>query len=531
MRLIIFSILLLATGPASANDYYYVIYNIPPLADAHFASADETCHAAYDYSQSVIFPARAGKNPVAPLPYQPPTVFQSYPPKVLVYGCHTSATISFLDSNGNVTSTSVTSIGYYISREGNNCQDGQYYNPVSGACQTSDQEQPYKELGNPNNPAVVGVVSCGDPINVGTGNVFEEEVDYEDTDGELRFSRTYNSEIGTWDHSYAALLAPVDPHSLAMNFADGRQSVFAVENNVATAEPGEMGTATYQGGQWTYAAPTNEKMTFDYPRGRLIRWQNANGLAQTLSYVTDTAYNTTATVTDSRGHKLTFVADVSGRLSKMTAGDLVVSYQFDASARLASVTRSWPGHAATRTFLYEDEANPKKITGLIDERGVRSASWTYDSQGRALSNELAGGANKVSVVYADDGSATVMNALGHAVVYRYSVVQGVKRVTAIEGEPAPGCPAANSSYTYTVNGQVATKTDALGHVTSYTYDALGRETRRVEAEGSIQARTTSTTWDGESFRPATVTSVDRITTYSYDPKGRLLSTNVHSIKE
>jgi len=68
-------------------------------------------------------------------------------------------------------------------------------------------------------------------------------------------------------------------------------------------------------------------------------------------------------------------------------------------------------------------------------------------------------------------------------------------------------------------------------VTAYEYDTLGRETKRVEAQGTPQERTITTTWDITRFLPLTVTTSDRVTTYTYDTQGRLLSTSVHAIKE
>jgi YD repeat-containing protein len=55
---------------------------------------------------------------------------------------------------------------------------------------------------------------------------------------------------------------------------------------------------------------------------------------------------------------------------------------------------------------------------------------------------------------------------------------------------------------------------------------------KVEAQGTPQERTTTTTWDTTwSYLPKTVTTPDNTTTYAYDGQGRLLSTTVHSTKE
>ena len=71
----------------------------------------------------------------------------------------------------------------------------------------------------------------------------------------------------------------------------------------------------------------------------------------------------------------------------------------------------------------------------------------------------------------------------------------------------------------------------MGHVTAYTYDTLGRQTKQVEGQGTTDERTTTTTWDGTSFRPATVTTADRMTSYTYDAQSRPLSTTTRSLKD
>jgi len=210
---------------------------------------------------------------------------------------------------------------------------------------------------------------------------------------------------------------------------------------------------------------------------------------------------------------------------------MAITYTLGTNNVITKVAKAWGNHSTTRTYVYEDTNNPTLLTGIIDERGIRFATWHYDAQGRAISSEHANGAEKVTLAYQADGSVVVANSLGHNVTYRYQVIQGIKRVTAIEGEPTVGCPASNSSYTYTARGQVETKTDALGTVTAYEYDTQGRETKRVEAKGTPQERTITTTWDTTRFLPVTVTTPDRVTTYTYDTQGRLLSTSIHAIKE
>jgi len=78
-----------------------------------------------------------------------------------------------------------------------------------------------------------------------------------------------------------------------------------------------------------------------------------------------------------------------------------------------------------------------------------------------------------------------------------------------------------------LNGNVASRTDWNGNLTTYQYDlARNLETSRTEAAGTPQARTITTAWHPTFRLPATITEPGRETTMSYDPAGNLLSRSV-----
>ncbi|GGJ46896.1 hypothetical protein GCM10009085_45550 [Pseudomonas avellanae] len=103
------------------------------------------------------------------------------------------------------------------------------------------------------------------------------------------------------------------------------------------------------------------------------------------------------------------------------------------------------------------------------------------------------------------------------------MIGGVRRITSIEGEPSPNCPASNSSYTYNDSGQILSKVDAQGLITTYTYNERGLETSRAEASGTALARITTTDWEPSLFLPRKIVEPTRTTVYSYDDQGRELS--------
>ncbi|MBD8898978.1 DUF6531 domain-containing protein [Rhodanobacter sp. DHG33] len=533
---ILFALLVASVAHADDQYYYLITGTNGDVADGvHYPTPDAACRVMYPQLEAALTQELEGPDEtVAPSPYTSPTLIYSEPPNTALYDCEATATVTYLVDGSTQTFTNDDT----ISQAGDNCTDAQTYNPSTGLCEDPTDDQSRKELGDSDSAQVTGGAivckSVGDPINAAVGNVFESETDYQDADGELRFVRYYNSGPGYWTHSYSTLLVAGD-NVLQIYFDDGHSSLFKVNNNVATAEPTELGRIDQVNGQWVYTSPANEKFTFN-TSGHLVKYQQANGLAQTLAYTTNPDNSGSVTVTDSRGHTMTWNTSTYGLATQLAAGDLTVAYTWNVTPQytyqLTGVAKTRANHTSTRIYAYGDSNNDALLTGVTDERGIAYSSWSYDTQGRATSSQHAGGADLTTVSYNSDGTSTVTNALGHGVTFTYQVIQGVKRVTSIAGQPTASCPASNSSFAYTTSGQVQTQTDALGHVTAYTYDTLGREITRVEAQGTPQVRTITTTWNPTwPYLRQTVSTSDRTTTYGYDSQGRPTSTTVHDNKE
>jgi YD repeat-containing protein len=391
---------------------------------------------------------------------------------------------------------------YYV----NKCPLPSVFNQSTGNCGNEEQK------GSP--PAY----SCaGNPINIAIGNKFQVENDFKSaSDSNLTFTRYYNSLDGAWRHNYSTFIR-FAVGKLSLVRADGRETFFTVDGNTVTPDPTETGILSTSANTSTYTSDTNEQFIFD-STGRLITQIDAVGRTQQLTYV-----NGTVTVTSDTGQTLSYTEDASHQPLSLTAGPLQIAYTYNTNQRLTQLTRTQAGTSQQRLFFYEDSRNVNLLTGITDERGVRFATWAYDAQGRAISSEHAGGAQRTLVAYNADGSSTVTNELGKNATYRFTNLGGVKRVTAIEGEPSPNCSASNSSYTYNTAGQVLTKTDAQGLITTYSYNDRSLEVSRTEATGTPLARTTTTEWDPSRFLKTKVVEPTRITLYTYDTQGRPLS--------
>ena len=125
---------------------------------------------------------------------------------------------------------------------------------------------------------------------------------------------------------------------------------------------------------------------------------------------------------DQWGRSLSYVYNAQGGLTRITdpAGG-TYDFERDANGNLASIT--FPD-TMVRQFLYNEAAHtagtalPYSLTGIIDENGARFATYKYDPQGRAVSTEHAGGANKSTLAYTSPFvSTTVTDALNVSRTY------------------------------------------------------------------------------------------------------------------
>lgn len=271
--------------------------------------------------------------------------------------------------------------------------------------------------------------------------------------------------------------------------------------------------------RYSLTTPEGTVYRYDY-QGTLREIEFPDGYTQTLVYTG--TYNTS--VTDSLGRTLTFTyfTDplLAGFLKSVTLPDgKIISYTYtprilDASGTAFPYATEHSEHAL-ETVTYPDASpanatdNPKvtyqywnnrsypyALTGIIDERGVQVATFTYDAKGRALSTEHAGGVDRTTFAYDDvNNKVTVTNPLTKQTIYNYEIFQNHRRLTSVDGLVSSNCAASNTSYQYDANGYKNRETDAEGRVTAYVNDVRGRPTRITEAVGTAEERVTTLLWD------------------------------------
>lgn len=384
--------------------------------------------------------------------------------------------------------------------------------------------------------SIPGQVGCGEPINVGTGNMYEEINDYATAgQNKLAFTRYYNSfaspetfasALGqNWRSNYDRYLRFNSVSAMQAERPDGRVISFTSSGGVWSPDTDVNFRLSSSGSDWllTDSNDTVETYFSSAGRGLLSSVKFRNGYTQTLSYASSQLWQ----VTDSYNRSLV-LSYTSGFLNTLTTPDtLVLTYSFSSAGfntLLAGVSYN-TSPVTSQSYLYEDVGHPLALTGIIDESGNRYVSWSYDSAGRAASSQFGSGAGLTQISYNDTtGARTVTGTLGIQETYTFTPLQGLPKVTQVDRASNGTVAAATRTFGYDSNGYMNSQTDWNGNVTNYTNNTNGDPTTIVEAYGSAVARTTTIAY-ASAFPtlPYTITESDRITTLNYDSAGNVLN--------
>ncbi|HEY0063868.1 MAG TPA: RHS repeat-associated core domain-containing protein [Telluria sp.] len=343
-------------------------------------------------------------------------------------------------------------------------------------------------------------VGVGNPINVITGNKYQQEVDLPALPGVLGLEivRHYNSSLAGpgvmpgpvgrgWRLSYETELEVIG-NSIEITQADGSKLAFGrdlVDPDSARHRDPARGIVTIKAGSrgreylWTWN--NGRKLSFD-SLGKLVQIQAATGEILTLQR-------------DARG-LLTRVTDPQGRSMRLTwlerdsarAGDRFRGVQsIDTPAGRFSYTYgsktppgatvdprillsnlvavSLPaseGSTRMRQYHYEDGLHPTFLTGIsVAQRdnsakttSTRFATYAYRGDGKAVLSTHAGQTNKVTLDFGKPNQTTLTNSLGQTTVYRYASIGGEERLTEVRGMGCSTCAQPNLRYNYDARGRL-----------------------------------------------------------------------------
>ncbi|MGD9168681.1 MAG: DUF6531 domain-containing protein, partial [Candidatus Thiodiazotropha sp.] len=318
------------------------------------------------------------------------------------------------------------------------------------------------------------------PIHVVTGNKYQQEVDLIPLPGPLGllFKRHYNSHsdykgpLGHgWSHSYDLSLKQ-EGEGFRLRQSDGRVIHFS------PSDTADYFTAPRISDGWLRV---NEmQLTWHWRDGRQLQFSSKGKLqrivlttGQTLSLF----YNPQGKlflVRDPQDRELSLDHYPNGRIKALyDPSGKATRYRYDAVGNLQQVTRH---DGASRIYHYDDPHDSHNLTGITDERGIRYATWEYDSQDRAIRSTHADQVGQVSLDFSTPGETQVTDSQGKVSTYTTEIRNGVALVTTIRGPGCSSCGRGDVSYRYNEQLQLTEIATRDGITKHYHYDAQGRTT-------------------------------------------------------
>jgi YD repeat-containing protein len=441
--------------------------------------------------------------------------------------------------NGSVFYIGEYAEGSYQCPAGYTLSYSNYPSPYPASCILTDKTPVEANLGR----------HCGtdkgNPVNMATGNKFQQETDYHDEGPfPLEFTRTYNRRVpanvslgAKWRHTYERWITVSSSGGLTTATVyrpDGKAYYFNWSGSAWVADsdvPERLQSVADSNGNpisWTFIAADDTQESYN-ASGRLTSITSRAGLVITLTY---NSQGLLAQVQDVFGRTLRFEYGSGGLLQNMydPAGQLY-SYEYNGTSSTCSTCNNLTAvtypDGGRRVYYYENTTYPGALTGIIDENNRRFATYAYDDQGRVAVSEHAGGADRYTFTYNTDGSNTVVDPLNATRTYRFVAPFTQFKLSSIAGPACSLCDNVGAAMSYDANGNVASRTDFNGNQTVFSYDLTRNlETSRTEAYGTPQARTITTQWHPTFRLPTQIAEPGRVTAFGYDLHGNLLQRTV-----
>lgn len=388
-------------------------------------------------------------------------------------------------------------------------------------------------------------VCVGNPISTNSGRKVEREVDYFGSGSfPLAFSRYYSSSpsnLTGWSFSYSRHLLIVEGAvtDVVLVMDNGSRLEFTDVDNRGYSDPDVPGIITRTTDGFAYLDEIGTIHEFS-AQGYLTRIINRDGFTQTLSFVGTHLIS----IADHFGRTLELTHD-DGRVASMTTPDgNVYRYEYDTAGLLSDVVLPDPtpmddNDNFRRRYLYESATLTHGLTGIIDERGNRFATFDYDDQGRAILSTHDSGAGMNSIAYMN-GSTTVTGPLGKETTYVFEEILGSQRLVRVDGHASTNCQATQTTKTYDSRGFVTQEVDANGNSTRYTYTHtglpedeyfrhVGLVTSETESVGTLEERTTTIEWHAEFRLPVRIEIPGQVVELEWNGNGQLVRRTLRAL--
>jgi YD repeat-containing protein len=267
------------------------------------------------------------------------------------------------------------------------------------------------------------------------------------------------------------------------------------------------GTATTA---WTYH-PTGLLQRVTLPDGRY------------LDYTWDDAHRLTD-VTDALGNRTHHTLDAAGNILHTEVSDAGDALARQARVEFDPLGRHWKQRNATDDVTERQHDPLGRLNKLIDAKS-RETDYRWDALGRLHEIEDAQQPARGLTLAQYDGQDRLTQLTAPNGAVTQFTVDGLGEVTQESG-PDRG----TLTYVYDAAGNVTRRTDALGRITDYSWDALDRPTSVAyhPAPGAAASETVIYTWDsapGCAYGLTRLCSVGDgagTTLYSYNDTGHLV---------
>ncbi|MGF6769276.1 YD repeat-containing protein [Paraburkholderia sp. GAS199] len=390
--------------------------------------------------------------------------------------------------------------------------------------------------GTPPNSLPEKTCPIADPIHASSGATTLSETDFASGDDTpMFFRRTYRARplarpdagLGSlWFHNWQRQLNVSNANSglpqIIAYRENGDPVTFNRPGSTWRAADGEPLSLVQTSSSWLVTDLLSNTTESYSTAGLLLSVSTQEGVTTTLSYSDSSTPQDIAPspglLTSINRHAvntnpyfdltITLTYDSQWRITQMTdpTGG-VTRYGYDGYDNLISVT--WPD-GNVRRYVYDDSHFTSALTGVIDEKGSRIATWTYDASGRAIAVTHPDTARNVQMAY--DASSTTINNSQRTTTLNFLSIAGQQR---------PVGTSAGSAKTWDAGGNLLASRAANGTAMEYTYDDLARPTSVVQRGSTGTAKISIQYANGSSARPSMVASAGWIRAYVYDENGNL----------
>ncbi|MFM0740763.1 DUF6531 domain-containing protein [Paraburkholderia xenovorans] len=370
-----------------------------------------------------------------------------------------------------------------------------------------------------------------DPVFAASGVVTTTENDFVSGDEiPLVFARTYRSvpyplntkAVGSnWVHNWQRKLdivgAGVSVVKVNAYRANGEPITFSLTNGTWRTSVFSGLTLTHNGADWLLTDLVTEMVETYSAQGVLLAETTKTGFVRTLTY--DGSGRLSILTQHGPGTKtahdliLRLEYDTAGRLARLVDPvGRITQYKYGLWGNLTSVT--WPD-GNVRQYVYTDAYSKRALTGVVDETGLRVATWTYHLQGRATAVSHPDTTRNVQFAYGSEGTS-VTDSNGTRTL-SFLIIAGALRPTGSLGSLP-------SALIWDASGDLL-GTTALTRKADYLYDATGRPVKATVTTSTGVSVISVQYADAISLHPATVAMPGKLMSFVYDTKGNVTGYN------